>query len=78
MTTLETKRLMNLRALRQQRGLTLRGLAGLLGVKHVAVHRWEMGHCMPDADRLPQIADALGCTIDALFGREPAVVDPAS
>ena len=29
----------------------------------------------PDARRLPTIADALGCSIDALFGRgEPAPI----
>lgn len=41
----------------------------MVGVTGPAVKAWEDPGRYPDADKLPLIADALGCTIDALFGR---------
>ena len=31
---------------------------------------WENGSILPNAAKLPELADALGCSIDALYGRE--------
>ena len=50
-------------------GLTRVQLADRIGVTVVAVRKWETGLAMPNADKLPVLADELHCTIDALYGR---------
>ena len=54
---------------RVEKGLTQDGLARILNVTTQAVSRWERGGT-PDAELLAQISEALGVSIDALFGRE--------
>lgn len=54
---------------RIEKGLTQDGLGQILNVTTQAVSRWERGGT-PDAELLPQISEALGVSIDALFGRE--------
>ena len=58
----------NIAAYRKKRGLTQEQLGKLLNVSGQAVSKWENGGS-PDAEMLPLIADALGVTIDRLFGR---------
>ena len=53
--------------------LTQEELGAAVGVSTQAVSRWECGG-MPDAAVLPAIADALGVSIDALFGRDGSSV----
>lgn len=53
---------------RTRNGLTQEELGQLIGVTTQAVSKWERGGA-PDAELLPNIADALGVSIDALFGR---------
>jgi len=48
---------------------TQENLGSMIGVTTQAVSKWERGGT-PDAEILPQLADALGVSIDALFGRE--------
>ena len=55
--------------LRKERGLTQEQLGQLVGVSAQAVSKWEKGGA-PDVELLPALADRLGVTIDALFGRE--------
>lgn len=55
---------------REAMGLTRIQLADSLGVTTVAVRKWEVGLAMPNADKLPALADLLNCSIDALYGRE--------
>lgn len=43
-------------------------LARLLDVDQTAISQWESGKSMPTADKLPELAKILGCTIDDLFG----------
>ena len=43
----------------------------MLGVTTAAVLKMEKPGNYPSADKLPLIADVLGCTIDALFGDPP-------
>ena len=50
----------SLRQARHELHLTLEVLAEKLGVSHVAVLKWEKGHCTPNAARIAQIAMALG------------------
>lgn len=54
--------------LRRAAGLTQEELGRAVGVSTQAVSRWECGGT-PDVALLPAIADKLGVTIDALFGR---------
>lgn len=59
----------NIRALRLKRQMTQAQLANGLGVQYQTVSKWETGTSVPDTVMLPAIADALGATIDDLFGR---------
>lgn len=61
--------LCNLRELRKERGLTQVQLAEMMSVTQGAVSGWESGTALPQASQLPRLADLLGCSIDALYGR---------
>lgn len=64
-----------IKTLRERAGMTQTALADKLGVHRSAVSVMEMPGRYPDVSRLPSIADALGCSIDALFGRTvPAII----
>lgn len=54
---------------RVQKKYTQEKLGSMIGVTTQAVSKWERGGT-PDAEVLPQLADALGVSIDALFGRK--------
>ena len=54
---------------RVQKKYTQEKLGSMIGVTTQAVSKWERGGT-PDAEVLPRLADALGVSIDALFGRE--------
>ena len=58
----------NLKELRKAAGLTQEKLGEILSVSMQAVSRWETTDTLPDAALLPPLADALGTSIDALFG----------
>ena len=62
---------MKIKELRQAAGMTQVELAERVKVNQTAVSQWERGSALPSCDKLPELADALSCTIDALFGREP-------
>ena len=55
---------------RKENGLTQEALANRLGVTNQAVSKWEGDVCCPDIQLLPELADALGLSLDALFGRK--------
>ena len=56
-----------IRARRKAAGMTLEDLAAAVGCTLQAVSCWERGQTLPTADRLPQLARALGCSIDDLY-----------
>lgn len=56
-----------IRARRKAAGMTLEDLAAAVGCTLQAVSCWERGQTLPTADRLPQLAAALGCSIDDLY-----------
>lgn len=60
----------NLVELRKKAGLTQEELAAKLGLSAQSISKYETGAANPDISYLPGIADALGVTIDRLFGRE--------
>lgn len=61
---------MNVKKLRLAAKLTQAELADQIGVDRSTIAYWESNAAMPRAELLPKLADALRCTIDALFGRE--------
>lgn len=61
---------MRIKEQREAIGLTRMQVADQLGISKVAVRKWEVGLAMPNADKLPALADLLGCSIDALYGRD--------
>jgi len=70
-----------LRRLRQQQGLSLRGLAEKVGVTATALHLWESGRRNPKQEHLQAFADAFRLTrAELVVGTEasdPAVDEPA-
>lgn len=63
---------MNIKTLRLNKRLTQGQLATLLEVDQTAVSQWETGVSAPRADKLPELAKILGCTIDELFTEKGA------
>lgn len=59
---------------RKNIGITQEELGRAVGVSTQAVSRWECGGT-PDVALLPAIADRLGVSIDALFGRDGGGAD---
>lgn len=68
---------LKIREYREAAGMNKTELAKKMGVSLPTISRWEMGEDNPLADRLPALADALDCTIDELYGREPSDRDSA-
>ena len=66
----------NIKALRQQAGMTQEQIASRLGVTYQAVSRWETGANTPDISLLPTLAAVFGTSIDALFGIQPSRSTP--
>lgn len=59
-----------IKARREALGLTKYQLSKMVGATNMAqVGRWEDGRYAPGAHYLLKLADALGCTVDALLGR---------
>lgn len=53
---------------RKELGITQQELAKLLHISYQAISRWENGLAYPDIELLPQIADILNTSTDALLG----------
>lgn len=69
---------MRIKEQREAIGLTRMQVAERLGISKVAVRKWEVGLAMPNADKLPALADLLGCSIDTLYGRDSPEARDAS
>jgi transcriptional regulator with XRE-family HTH domain len=75
---------MRIRTERQRAGLTVRGLAGRVGVSPSLISQIERGRATPSVATLWSVADGLGVSIAELFngaeteplGREPTVPGP--
>lgn len=59
-----------IRAARNAKGLTQEQLAEKLNVTFQAVSNWENGNCLPDTDRLPDLAEQLDISLDILLTEE--------
>lgn len=60
-----------LRARRTEVGLSQNDLAGLLGVTYQCVQSWERERTCPRTETLPDLAMALGVTVDWLLDVAP-------
>ena len=61
---------MKIKECRKRAGITQAQLAQKLGIAQNTVAMWETGRQCPRALDIPAIADALNCSVDALYGRE--------
>lgn len=61
-----------IKELREKAGLTQAQLAEKLGASQSAVALWETGARMPRSDKLPKLAEVLGCTVADLFDNATA------
>lgn len=61
---------MSIKTARESKNLTQQYIANELGISRTSVAMWEAGEAMPRADKLPELARILGCTIDELFAEE--------
>jgi transcriptional regulator with XRE-family HTH domain len=59
-----------LQALRERRGLSQTDVAKLTGLEPSAISHFETGRRAPSWKNLPKLADALECSVDALYARE--------
>lgn len=62
----------NIQTTRQVAGLTQEQLAASVGVSRQTVAKWEAGETSPDLEHAAALADALGCTVDALVNFDSA------
>lgn len=67
----------NLHAARTGAGLTMRALAGQVGVSPSAIHYWETAVRGIPAVKLVALAGALGVSVGRLLGLEPGEVTSA-
>lgn len=70
-----TRKLLGLKSRRARVGLSMQALGDRLGVTSGAVSAWETGRNIPSADKLPALAEVLGCSMEDLFAA-PAPDDP--
>lgn len=57
----------NLRRLREEKQYSQQKIASKLKISQQAYAKWETGESMPRAEKLPQLAKILGCSVDDLF-----------
>ncbi len=55
---------------RKRRGYTQQQMADFLAVHRSTYTKYELGTVEPSLENLCRMADLLGCTTDALLGRE--------
>lgn len=62
---------------RKAKNLTQEALGELVGVSNQAVSKWENGSSSPDISVIPALANALGISLDQLFGLSGEAPRPA-
>lgn len=68
----------NILKLRKRLSLTQTELAGILGVSHQAVSKWEQGDCLPDIGVLLKLGQVSGISVEELLLGESVSRDSAS
>lgn len=65
---------MQIKKLREDRGIPQKQLAAEMGVLPSAVSNWESELCLPKARQLPLLAHILECSISDLFSPEALLI----
>lgn len=60
----------NIRKIREQQGLSQEELAELANIHRVTLARYEAGRVDPGTQAIARLAEALGVSVDVLFGIE--------
>jgi len=60
---------------RRAKNMTQLALADQMGVSYQAVSNWERGQSMPDITKLPQLAEILNLTLEALLGQKSRLME---
>lgn len=69
----------DIRTLRRKASLTQKELALRLEVNQSAISQWETGRTLPDLEKLPKLAQALGVSIQELFpGQDTSAFEEAA
>lgn len=58
---------MNIKKIREEKGLTQMELATILNVSQSTIAMWETNKSLPRVETLKAIAKAFGCTVDELL-----------
>ena len=58
---------MKIKQLREKAGLTQAALSEAIGTTQPCVAGWETETSVPRTEKLPKLAEVLGCSIDELF-----------
>ena len=58
------------KTLRERAGITQATLADAMNVTQSCISMWETGEATPQSDKLPKLAEVLGCRIDDLFEKK--------
>ena len=62
--------MLNIAERRKEMGLSQAEFASRFGVNQNTVYGWELGERTPKLERLIQIAEFFGCTVDELIKKE--------
>jgi transcriptional regulator with XRE-family HTH domain len=68
----------NIRALRKSKGWTQVELAQKLNITQQAITAYERGKKRPPVDKLPDIAELFGVTIEDIIGKKPLTIETNS
>ncbi len=58
---------MSIRAEREKSGRSIEEVCKHMGVSRMTLFNWERGSFLPRADKLPKLAEYLGCKVDDLL-----------
>lgn len=58
---------MSIKTAIEESGKTPTEVAEFMGISRTSVYYWMSGECLPEASRLVELADFLGCTVDKLL-----------
>lgn len=61
---------MGFKRCRERANIKQKDIAEALRIDRSTVAKWETGESLPRADKLPQLAKILGCTVDELLMNE--------
>ena len=67
-----------LEEIKKERRMTNKEIGALCGVSEAAVRSWISGSKVPAADRVVALADALGVSLDYLYGKNAKKERPAA